>query len=182
MENRPEAGQLSEVERELREAEQAQAEAEAAAQRAAAARAEADAARQRAAQEQEERRRRWAQEVVDRYDADLTAAEDAVRAASERFGEAAVRDLPGALTAYLAWAEATLRHYALQVRVESVAPVLDLAASPAQRLPLPPFSEALDAAIGRHVAAVSARIRDEAAAEIRERLDADPLAGVRAAG
>jgi hypothetical protein len=164
------ASQNSDLERELQEAAEAQAEAEAAMQRAAIAQSEAEAAQQRAKEEQEVRRREWAQSIVDAYDSDLVAAENAIRDASDRFAEAAVRDIAAAGSAYLEWAEAGLRHYTLQVRVASVAPTLGLEATPGERLSPPPFSQALDAAFDLHVAALSARIRDEAAEEIRSRL------------
>ena len=169
-------GQLNDLERELREAEQAQAEAEAAAQRAALARAEAEAAQQRAREEQEARRRAWAEGIVASYDADLAAAETAVQEAANRFATAAVQDLPAAVAAYIAWAEAAIRHYTLQVRVATVAPVVGLEATPAERLLPPPFSAALDDALKRHVATLSARARDEAAAEIHSMLDVDSSA------
>jgi hypothetical protein len=162
--------QTSDLERELREAEEAQAEAEAAMQRAATARAEAEAAQRRAREEQEASRRAWAQGVVDAYETDLASAETAIRYASDRFAEAAVRDISAAVAAYLEWAEASLRHYIVQVRVATVAPLLDLEATPGEQLSPPPFSEALDAAIELHVAALSGRVRDEAADEIRTRL------------
>ena len=170
MESQRSASHSSDLEREMREAEEAQAEAEAAMQRAAMARAEAEAAQRRAIEEQEARRHQWAQSVVDTYDTDLAAAETAIRDASDRFAEAAVRDPAAAVAAYMEWAEASLRHYTLQVRVASVAPTLGLEATPGERLSPPPFSQALDAAIELHVAALSARIRDEAADEIRSRL------------
>src|SRR5215208_5991409 len=162
--------QASDLERELREAEEAQAEAEAALKRAATARAEAEAAQRRAREEQEASRRAWAQAVVDAYDSDLAAAETAIRDASDRFADAAVRDISAAVTAYMEWAEASLRHYTLQVRAATVAPLLDLEATPGEQLSPPPFSQALDAAIELHVAALSGRIRDEVADEIRTRL------------
>ena len=153
--------QTGDLEREMREAEEAQAEAEAALKRAAMARAEAEAAQRRAREEQEASRRAWAQGVVDAYDSDLAAAETAIRDASDRFADAAVRDISAAVTAYMEWAEASLRHYTLQVRAATVAPLLDLEATPGERLNPPPFSQAMDAAIELHVAALSGRIRDE---------------------
>ena len=149
--------------RQLQEAEQAQAEAEAAAQHAARERAEADEAQRRAREEQAARRLAWSQGIVDAYDADLAAAETAIREQSERFADLAGRDLPAALGAYMAWSEASLRHYAVQVRVATVAPELGYEATPGEQLSPPPFSEALDAAIALHVAAASARVRDEMA-------------------
>ncbi|CAA9537856.1 MAG: hypothetical protein AVDCRST_MAG59-504 [uncultured Thermomicrobiales bacterium] len=180
MDGRQGSGGPSDLERELREAEEAQAEAEAAAQRAATARAEADEARRRAREEQETQRRVWAQGIVDSYDADLGAAESAIRDASEHFAEAAATDLPAAVAAYLAWVEASHRHYALQARVASVAPVLDLEATPGERLSPPPFSQALDAALDRRGAAISARILDETAAQLAAQLDAGGGAGASA--
>ena len=163
-------GQTNELEREMREAEEAQAEAEAALQRAAMARSEAEAAQRRAREEQEVNRRAWAQGIVDAYDTDLATAESAIRNASDRFAEAAARDLSAAVAAYLDWAEASLRHYTLQVRAATVAPLVGLEATPGERLNPPPFSQAMDAAIDLHIAALSGRIRDEAADEIRTRL------------
>jgi hypothetical protein len=170
MESQPGMSQTSDLERELREAEEAQAEAEAAVQRAAAARAEAESAQRRAREEREASRRAWAQSVVDAYDTDLAAAESAIRDASDRFAEAAVRDIAATVAAYMEWTEVSLRHYALQVRVAAVAPLVGLEATPGERLSPPPFSQALDAAIDLHIAALSGRIRDEAADEIRARL------------
>ena len=166
MVNTQSAEQGSELERQMREAEQAQADAEAAMQRAATERAEAEEAQRRALEEQAARREAWAQNIVDTYDADLTAAETAIRDNSDRFADLAVRDLSAAIGAYIAWSEASLRHYALQVRVATVAPELGLEATPGERLSPPPFSDALDAAIELHVTAASARIRDEMAAEV----------------
>ena len=111
MESQPGTSQTSDLERELREAEEAQAEAEAALQRAAMARAEAESAQRRAEEEREASRRAWAQSVVDTYDTDLAAAETAIRDASDRFAEAAVRDVAAAVAAYMDWVEASLRHY-----------------------------------------------------------------------
>jgi hypothetical protein len=170
MENQTETSPTSDLARELREAEEAQAEAEAALQRAAVAREEAESAQRRAREEQEASRRAWAQSVVDAYDTDLAAAETAIRDASDRFAEAAVRDIAAATVAYMDWVEVSLRHYTLQVRVATVAPLVELEATPGERLSPPPFSEALDAAIDLHTAALSGRIRDEAADEIRTRL------------
>jgi hypothetical protein len=141
-----------ELQQQLREAEQAQADADAAVQRAATERAEAEATQQRILEEHAARRQEWAQNVLDTYDADLAAAEAAIRDSSDRFAELAVRDLAAAVKAYMAWSEASLRHYALQVRVATVAP-----------------DRALDAAIELYVAEASARIRDEMAAEVEDR-------------
>ena len=162
---------MTDVDQILSEAQKARAEADAAARRAADLAAQASAAQQRVAAEQEGRRRAWAQQVIDAYDADLTAADQALHDAGERF-DAAVDDPAAAVKAYLAWAEAAIRHYTLQVRAASVAPVVGLEASPAESVPPPPFSQALDAALDRRVAALSARARDEAAAEIQAHLDA----------
>ena len=162
---------LSDLEREFAEAEAAQAEAEAAVRRAETARSEAEAVRQRMEEEHERNRLDWARGVVDAYDADLAAAEAAIRAASDRFTAAAVEDLPDAVAAYLAWGEASLRHYTLQVRVATVAPLLDLEATPGERLSPPPFSQALDLAIEHRISDLSTRIRNETAAEIEAHLD-----------
>ena len=130
MESQHGTDQTSDLDREMREAEEAQAEAEAALQRAAMARAEAEAAQRRAREEQEASRRAWAQGIIDAYDTDLATAETEIRDASDRFAESAVRDISAAVAAYLEWAEASLRHYTLQVRVATVAPLLGLEATP----------------------------------------------------
>jgi len=169
MENRQSDTPGGDLEQLMREADQAEAEAGAAVQRAAKERAEAEAAQRRALEEAAARRMQWAQSVADTYDADLAAAETAIRDSSDRFADLAVRDLPAALGAYLAWSEASVRHYALQVRAATVAPELGFEGTPAALLSPPPFSEALDAAIQLHGAAMSARIRDEMAEEIELR-------------
>jgi hypothetical protein len=167
----------NELSRQLQEAEQAQAEAEAAAHRAARERAEAEEAQRRDVERRAERRRAWAQGIVDAYDADLAAAEAAIREQSERFADLAGSDLSMALAAYMAWSEASLRHYAVQVRVATVAPELGLDATPGEQLSPPPFTEALDAAIDLHVAAASARIRSEMAADLEDAPDVPPRMG-----
>ena len=168
---------MTDVEKLRTEAQKAQAEADAAARRAAAAAAQAEAALQRAYQEQAARRQAWAQGVVDAYDADLAAAERAVQEARDRFTAAAVQDPARATAAYVAWAEAAIRHYTLQVRLGSVAPTLGLETTPPEHLGPPHYSQAVDWAIDRHVDALADKARDEAAAEIRAMLDEPPLAG-----
>ena len=172
---------MSDVERILTEAEQARAEAEAAARRAEELAARAEVARRRVAEEREARQRVWAQQVIDAYDADLTAAETAIQETSGRF-DAAAEDPAAAVKAYLAWAEAATRHYTLQVRAATVAPLVGLEATEPVSLPPPPFSRALDAALDRRVAALSTRLRDEAAEELGSHLDAPPEAGGPADG
>ena len=68
----------------------------------------------------------------------LAAAETAIRDASDRFAEAAVRDIAAATAAYMDWVEASLRHYTLQVRVATVAPLVGLEATPGEQLSPPP--------------------------------------------
>ena len=174
---------MSDLDRVLSEAQRAREEAEAATRRAAELEAQAEAARERARQEQEAQRRAWAQRVVDSYEADLTTADAAIQDAHERFNTAAVEDLPGAVAAYLAWGEAAVRHYVLQVRVGTAAPLLGFEASPAEAVTPPPFSHALDQALAQRLAEVSARARDETAAEIARSLDAEESkAGAPGAG
>lgn len=165
MANTQTSSEGNDLARQLQEAEQAQAEAEAAAQRAAQARTTAEAAQRRDVERRAERRRAWAQGIVDTYDADLSAAEASVREQSERFADLAGSDLSAALATYLAWSEASLRHYAVQERVAAVAPELGLEATQGERLMPPPFSEALDAAIDLHLQVAAQRIRQEMDAE-----------------
>jgi hypothetical protein len=169
MDDRRTSTASDELERQLQAAEQAQADADAAVRRAATERAEAEATQQRILEEHAARRQEWAQNVLDTYDADLAAAEAAIRENSDRFADLAVRDLAAAVNAYMAWSEASLRHYALQVRVATVAPELGLEATPGEVRSPPPFSQALDAAIELYVAEASARIRDEMATEVEDR-------------
>jgi len=167
---------MSDLERVLGEAQRAREEAEAATRRAAELEGQADVARERARRAREERRRAWAQQVIDTYEADLTAADAAILASQERFDAALIKDLPGAVTAYLAWGDAAIRHYVLQVQVGTAAPMLDMQASPAEFAAPPPFSQALDEALGRRLATLSAEARDRAATEIEKTLDVtDPL-------
>lgn len=148
-------------------------EAEAAAERAAQLEGQAEEARERARQEREERRRGWAQGVIDAYEAKLTEADAAIQAAEERFQTVVVKDLPGAVAAYLAWGDAAVDHYVLQVRVGTAAPMLGMDVSEAEFASPPPFSQALDQALGRQLSELSAQARDEAAAEIERTLDAE---------
>lgn len=161
---------MSDVDQIVSEAERAQAEAEAAARRAADLEARADEARRQVAVEREARQQDWARRVIDAYDTELGAADRALQEAVTRF-DAAAEDPAAAATAYLAWAEAATRHYTVQVRAATVAPVIGMEATKAESIPPPPFSQALDAALDRRVAARAAQIRDETAAEIAAHLD-----------
>jgi hypothetical protein len=138
---------LSDLERVVSEAQRAREEAEAAAQRAASLEAQAEAARERARQEEAEQRRQLAQQIIDSYDADVSAADVDIQEAHEHFNREAVSNLPGAIEAYLAWGEASLRHYVLQLRLAAAAPVLNLETSPPEFVAPPVFSAALDAAL-----------------------------------
>ncbi len=167
---------MSDLERVLSEAQRARDEAEAAARRAAELEGQAEQARERARQEREGRRRAWAQGIIDSYDTDLAAADREILAAQEHFDAALVDDLPRAVKAYLDWGDAAIRHYVLQVRVGTAAPLLDMEASAAEFASPPPFSQALDQALARRLATLSAEARNRAAAEIEKTLDVtDPL-------
>ncbi len=167
---------MSDLEKVLSEAQRAREEAEAATRRATELESQAEVAREQARQEREQRRRAWAQGIIDSYDADLTAADRAILAAQERFDAALVDDLPKAVKAYLDWGDAAVRHYVLQVRVGTAAPMLDMEASAPEFASPPPFSQALDQALARRLATLSAEARDRAAAEIEKTLDTtDPL-------
>jgi len=165
---------MTDVDQLVSEAERARAEAEAAAQRATELQEQAETARRQAEEEREGRRRAWAQGIVDGYDAEIAAADAAIHEAGERFAAVVASDLPSATEAYIAWAEAGIRHYVLQVRLAAVAPVLGLEATEPSRIAPPPFSQAVDAALDRRVAESSERARDAAAAEIARELDDPP--------
>lgn len=130
-------------------------------------------ARERARQEREARHRAWAQGIVDSYEADLTAADAAIQTAQDRFLTIAVEQPASAATAYLAWADAANQHYIVQVRLASVAPLVGIEATPPEHAEVPPFSQALDDALARHIAIRADQARDKAAAEIEAKLDTD---------
>ena len=138
---------MSELERVLSEAQRAREEAEAAARRAEDLEHQAHAAREQERVRREERRRQWAQRLIDSYDADIGAADEAITAAQEQFNRVAVENLPAAIEAYIAWGEATIRHYVLQHRVSAAAPLLGFEASPPEYASPPNFSDALDSAL-----------------------------------
>lgn len=165
---------MTDIDRLAGEAERARAEAEAAARRAAELQQQAEAARLQAEQEREGRRRAWAQGIVDSYESDIAAADRAIHEASERFDAVAASDLPAAAEAYVAWAEAGIRHFVLQVRLAAVAPAVGLEATEPSRIAPPPFAEAVSTALDRRVGELSDRARDAAAAEIARQLDDPP--------
>ena len=163
---------MSDLDRALSEAQKAQAEAEAAVRRANELASQAEQARERAEQEAVERRRRWAQQLVDSYDAEITSADEGIQAAQERFDTAAVQDIASAVQAYVAWAEASMRHYGLQIRISAAAGILGHDTTPPELVQIPPFSEALDAALAGAVAQRAAAARQEAEAELARLADA----------
>ncbi len=171
---------MSDLERVLTEAQRAREEAEAATRRAAELEAQVEAAREQARREREERRREWAQRTLDTYEADLQAAEDEIVAAREKFATVAVEEFARAAEAYLAWGQAAIRHYTLQVRIETAAPVAGFEATPAEFAAPPPFSRALDEALGGRLGELSDQARDQEAAEVERALgggtpDAGPV-------
>lgn len=157
---------MSDLERVLTEAQRAREEAELAAQRAADLEAQAEAARERARQEEAERRRKWAQNIVDTYDADISAADAAIQQAHDRFERVAVENLAVAVEAYTAWGEASMRHYALQLRVSAAAQMLDFGASPPEFVTPPLFSDALDAALAQALRERTSSVDQEFEAEL----------------
>ena len=162
---------MSDLERVLSEAQKARADAEAAVQRADDLAGQADAARERAEQEAVERRRRWAQQLVDGYDAQISEADTGIQQAQERFDAAAVENIAGAVAAYVAWGEASMRHYGLQIRIAAAADILGHDATPPELVQIPPFSDALDAALAGAVAKRGIAAREEAEAELAKLRD-----------
>ncbi len=166
----------TDMQRVMEEAQRAREEAEAAARRAQEMEAQVEAARERSRQEREARQREWAQRTVDSYESQLSAADVAVQKAQSSFDAATGKDLAAAHKAYLAWGEAASRHYALQVRIGVAAPLVGFEATPAEPIQLPPFSQAIDAALQRRLAELSDRARDETAAELKKLAGDDGLA------
>ena len=157
---------MSDLDRVLSEAQKAREEAEAAMRRAQELAGQAEAARERAEREEAERRRRWAQQLVDSYDAQITAADAGIQEAQEHFETVAVENIAGAVAAYIAWGEASMRHYGLQIRISAAADILGHEATPPELVRIPPFSAALDAALATAVAKRAEVAREEAAAEL----------------
>ena len=157
---------MSDLERVLTEAQQAREQAEAAARRAEELEQQAQAARERERIRREERRRQWAQRLIDSYDADIGAADAAIIAAQEEFNRVSVENPPDAVAAYLAWGEATIRHYVLQHRVSAAAPLLGFEASPPEYAAPPNFSDALDAALTNALAERAQAAHAEVEAEL----------------
>src|SRR4051794_18610906 len=91
---------VSDLERVLSEAQKAREEAEAAGKRAADLEAQANVAREQAERERDQRRQQWAQQIVDSYDADVSAADAAIQQAQEHFATVARTDLSKAVEAY----------------------------------------------------------------------------------
>ena len=157
---------VSDLEQVLSEAQRARDEADAAARRATELETQAESARERARQDQIERRRSSAQRIVDSYERDTAAADTAIQEAQDQFNRVAVENLPGAVAAYIAWGEAAMRHYALQLRVSAAAPILDLEATPPELNAPPLFSDALDAALSEALGKRADAVRQEADAEL----------------
>jgi hypothetical protein len=173
---------VSDLERVLGEAQKAREEAEAASKRATDLEAQANVAREQAERERDERRRQWAQHIVDSYDADVSTADTAIQQAQELFTTVARSDLTKAIEAYVAWGEATLRHYGLQVRVSAAATVLDYEASPPEFVTPPLFSAALDAALASMLTERGDAARSEVQEELARLLDSpDPPSRVKSA-
>lgn len=161
---------MTDVQRVMDEAKRAREEAEAATHRADTMEAQVVTAQRQAQEARAMRQRSWAQHTVDAYETDLSTADIAVQAAQAQFEAVVANDLSAALKAYFAWGEAASRHYALQVRIELAAPLVDFEASPAEPIVLPPFSQAVDNAIQQRLAILSDQARDETATELQRLL------------
>lgn len=150
----------------LAEAAKAEAAANAAALKAQETAERARRAQERAQLEQEARHKAWAESVTATYNDDLSAASAKLSAAREAFTVTAVSAPADSLKAYLTWAEAAIEHLAVQEQFRSAASLLGLstwngtAITSAHRQMPPAFSEAVDAAIQRHVEGMNADARD----------------------
>lgn len=157
---------MTDFEKTMAEAQKAREQAEEAMRRASDLEAQANTARERAEQERRAKRRVWAQRLVESYDADIAAADQAIVQAEQRFNAAALEDVPGAVKAYIAWGEATMGHYAVQLRIAAAAPLLDMEATPAEFASPPLFSDALDRALAQHLGSRADAARQEIDAEV----------------
>lgn len=171
---------MSDLEKVLDEARKAREEAATATQRAAELEAQAEAARQQARQARAQQQRDWAQRTVDSYESNLSAADVAIQEAQRRFIDTVPTSLDEAVKAYLAWGEAVVRHYTLQVQAATAAPLLSMEATQAEFASPPPFSQALDDALNRHLAKLSQTAREAASKEIAAIFDEGDAAGASA--
>lgn len=162
---------MSDLERVLGEAQKARDEAEAAVRRANELAGQATAAQERAELEKVERRRQWAQTLIDGYDAEVGNADAEIQEAQERFDTVAVENIAGAVAAYVAWGEASMRHYGLQIRIAAAADVLGHEATRPELVQIPPFSAAIDSALAGAIAKRGVAAREEAEAELAKLRD-----------
>lgn len=162
---------MSDLERVLGEAQKARDEAEAAVRRANELAGQATAAQERAELERVERRRQWAQTLIDGYDAEVGSADAEIQEAQERFDTVAVENIAGAVAAYVAWGEASMRHYGLQIRIAAAADVLGHEATSPELVQIPPFSAAIDSALAGAIAKRGIVAREEAEAELAKLRD-----------
>lgn len=129
-------------------------------EQAAEAQAAADRARAEVQAATDARMRAHAERTLETFDADATAAQQAITGARQTFERVAVASpsLPEIRDAYLAWHAATHASYLLYRRLANALARLErqhwkgnAIPTASQRQQPPPFSEALSDAIGREV-------------------------------
>jgi hypothetical protein len=147
--------------------------ATAAAAQAAAhdAQTKADAAGQDLASKRDAARLAWARRTHAARQSDIADAERTVETARSEFYRIAAQDITKALHAYTAWQDATARHYATASRHESAANTIGSDFVRPFAPSLPPFSVALDGALGNRHANANADALDAWQAELQAVLD-----------
>jgi hypothetical protein len=161
----------SAVEQAIRQADELHATAAAALAAAHAAQTKADAAGQDLASKRDAARLAWARRTHAACQSDIADVERTVETARSDFYRVAAQDITKAMLAYAAWQDASARHYATVTRHESAANTIGADFVRPFTPSLPPFSVALDGALGNRHANANADALDAWQAELQAVLD-----------
>jgi hypothetical protein len=161
----------SAVEQAIRQADELHATAAAALATARDAQDRADAAGQVLASKRDAARLAWARRTHATRQADIADAEQTVETARSEFYRVAAADINKAMHAYAAWQDASARHYATATRHENAAAYIGSDFVRPFTLTVPPFSVALDGALGTRHVNVNADALDAWQAELQAVLD-----------
>jgi hypothetical protein len=159
------------VEQAIRHADELHATAAAALAAARDAQNRADAAGQVLASKRDAARLAWSRRTHAMRQSDIADVERTVETARSEFYRIAVQDITKALQAYTAWQDAVARHYATASRHENAASTIGSDFVRPFAPSLPPFSVALDGALGNRHANANADALDAWQAELQAVLD-----------
>ena len=159
------------VEQAIRQADELHATAAAALAAARDAQNRADAAGQVLASKRDAARLAWARRTHAARQSDIADAERTVETARSAFYRIAGQDITKAMLAYMAWQDASARHYATATRHESAANTVGSDFVRPFTLTVPPFSVALDGALATRHVNVNADALDVWQAELQAVLD-----------